>query len=86
MKVISMNRELPYSIDGGLDALWDVAERFGAVSVETKIFRDNGKYEAEIKGETSGGSRVYAKGLSDDKEEALRLAIAEAERLEIHPS
>lgn len=77
-KVINMDKSAPYSIDGGFEALWDEAEQYGRVSVETPGLFSKSKYSAEIVGKTRNSSRVYACGDADSKQEALSLAIEEA--------
>lgn len=64
----------------GLDALWERAEQIGRVSLGRQLFGGH-PYEAEIHYRMPSGTTVFAKGVDDDRHEALRKAIKEAERL-----
>ena len=67
-----------YSVDDGLGSLWDRAERLGAVSLEMPGWSGAPKYEAEIKFRRPSGTYILAKGKSDSRDDAMRMAIDEA--------
>jgi hypothetical protein len=66
-------------------ALWDEAEQYGEVSVGPKMFQD-GAYEACVKFTRKSGSYVWARAVSKDRHQALRMAIAEAVELGAQPT
>ena len=73
------NGSAAYSVDDGLGALWDAAEKIGSPSLEMQTFGK--RYRAEIMFRTSRGSTVYARGDSDERDEAMRIAISEAREI-----
>jgi len=69
-----------------LDAAWAEAEELGRVELKMPIVLGaSPRYEAEISFRRASGTLVYAKGKSNDRIEALRLAIIEAVELGAKP-
>lgn len=61
--------------------LWERAETLGSdveLKYKEKPWSESTKYEVKIHFTRSSGSNVYATGKSDDKIEALKIAIGEA--------